>query len=107
MTLHAEMLDPTIVSVILTASDPYEVAALLADACRLTARERDVVALAVRGHSNIEIARELWLSPYTVQDHLKNAFDKTGVSNRTELAAKLFCDQSAMGNLSARRRARR
>ncbi len=94
VTVHAEKLGPCTASVILAPSHPYEVAALLADAYRLTPREREVVALAVRGHSNTEIAKALWLSPYTVQDHLKNAFEKVGVGGRSELAAKLFFDHS-------------
>jgi DNA-binding CsgD family transcriptional regulator len=100
MTLHAERLGPSSVSVILTPSHPYEVAALLADVYRLTTREREVVALAVRGHANTEIAKALWLSPYTVQDHLKSAFDKVGVSNRSELTAKLYFDHSVSEGLS-------
>ncbi|MGQ0717193.1 MAG: helix-turn-helix transcriptional regulator [Pseudonocardiales bacterium] len=94
MTMHAEKLGPGTASVILAPSHPYEVAALLADAYRLTPREREVVALAVRGYSNAEIAKALWLSPYTVPDHLKSAFDKVCVSGRSELAAKLFFDHS-------------
>ena len=69
-----------------------DVAALLSDAYRLTAREAEVVALTVRGFSNAEIARTLWLSPWTVGDHLKNVFEKTGVRSRGELTSRLFPD---------------
>ncbi len=56
----------------------------------LTERERDVLGLIARGHSNAEIARALWLSPYTVADHVKNVFEKTGVRSRGELTSRLF-----------------
>jgi DNA-binding CsgD family transcriptional regulator len=52
----------------------------------LSQREREVATLAVRGRSNKEIAHQLFLSPWTVQDHLKSIFEKTCVRSRGELS---------------------
>jgi DNA-binding CsgD family transcriptional regulator len=94
LTLHATRLGPSTVSVILEPARPKEIAELLIDAVRLTPREREVTGLAVRGLTNAQIGAALFLSPYTVNDHLKSVFTKTGVAGRTELAAKLYFDHA-------------
>jgi DNA-binding CsgD family transcriptional regulator len=92
LTLHAERLSGSTVSLVVEPSRPADVAALLSDAYRLSAREIEVVGYVVRGYGNAEIARVLWLSPYTVADHVKNIFEKTGVRSRGELTSRLFFD---------------
>jgi DNA-binding NarL/FixJ family response regulator len=52
----------------------------------LTARELDVVGSIVSGFTNKEIAEKFSISEQTVKHHLRNIFDKVGVSNRLELA---------------------
>lgn len=52
----------------------------------LTARELDVVRHVVQGGRNRDIAAALGIGEETVKRHLTNAFDKTGVSTRLELA---------------------
>jgi DNA-binding NarL/FixJ family response regulator len=52
---------------------------------RLTAREHEVVRLVARGMSNKAIARQLEISPRTVEGHLNHVFDKLGTTSRTEL----------------------
>lgn len=54
---------------------------------RLTPREREVVALVAAGHANKTIARALGASPWTVKNHLRAVFRKTGAANRTALGA--------------------
>jgi DNA-binding CsgD family transcriptional regulator len=65
---------------------------LIADAHGLTERERRVTELVAKGPSTNEIGQRLYLSAYTVQDHLKSIFDKTGAGSRGELVARLFFD---------------
>ena len=68
---------------------PPEIASLMASAYGLTRRESEVFAHVLAGESRDEMARALFISPYTVQDHLKSIFAKTGVSSRRSLVAKL------------------
>lgn len=69
-----------------------DVAPLIVEAYGLSRRELDVTRLIARGHSTSEIASTLFLSPHTVRDHVKAVFEKTGVSSRGELVAKVFAD---------------
>ncbi|GAB0108103.1 LuxR C-terminal-related transcriptional regulator [Nocardia sp. JMUB6875] len=97
LTLHAEQLAGTDgnVSIILEATRPVEIAALIADTYHLTTRERQVVGLLTRGYSRTEIARVLAISAHTVDDHIKRVFAKLDVRSRPELTAKLFFDHHA------------
>jgi DNA-binding CsgD family transcriptional regulator len=49
----------------------------------LTAREREILALVAHGHTNAQVAADLWISPATVAKHLENVYSKLGVGTRT------------------------
>jgi len=57
-----------------------------ASAENLSAREKDVLRLVVEGKDNAAIARELFISPYTVKNHISNILLKLGVENRLQAA---------------------
>ena len=56
----------------------------------LTARESDIADAVVEGLTNKDIAAKLGISEETVKHHLTSIFDKTGVSNRLELALHIM-----------------
>jgi DNA-binding CsgD family transcriptional regulator len=78
--------------VIIELSRPQELAWLRVSAYGLSERERAVVDLVVQGASTQEISKALYISEYTVQEHLSNAFDKVGVRGRRALIKRLFFD---------------
>jgi DNA-binding CsgD family transcriptional regulator len=62
---------------------------------QLTARELDVVALLAEGRSNVDIARQLYVSVQTVKSHVSHVLTKLGLTSRTQVAL-LFERSSAI-----------
>lgn len=52
---------------------------------RLTPREREVLRLIALGHTSVEIARKLGLSPRTIETHRARIHRKLGLDTRAEL----------------------
>ena len=82
-------------AVIIHPATPHDVAPVVALSYGLTDRESQVAMQCIQGRATKEIARTLSMSPYTVQDHLKSIFDKTGVRTRGELVGQIFLDHYA------------
>jgi DNA-binding CsgD family transcriptional regulator len=55
----------------------------------LTAQERQIALLVRGGLSNPEVGARLFLSPRTVEWHLRKIFGKLSISSRTQLADAL------------------
>ncbi|MEL6440532.1 MAG: response regulator transcription factor [Cyanobacteria bacterium J06621_8] len=53
---------------------------------RLTAREKDVLQLIAKGHSNKEIAQELYISERTVKNHVNSILRALDLRDRTQAA---------------------
>ena len=83
------VIDPTIVKELLDhsrASDPLD---------ELTSREREILTLIAEGRSNHGICQALWLSPKTVETHIRSVFGKldipiTSEDNRRVLAVLAY-----------------
>ncbi|HEY9643675.1 MAG TPA: response regulator transcription factor [Coleofasciculaceae cyanobacterium] len=54
----------------------------------LTSRELEILQLIVDGHSNVAIAKNLYISIGTVKTHVRNIFKKLCVNDRTQAAIR-------------------
>ena len=57
----------------------------------LTRRERQISELVAWGASKKEIAEHLFVSERTVENHVRNIYEKVGCQKATELSAWWFC----------------
>ncbi len=78
------------VAVTMQSAGPDRITPLLIAAYGLTEREEQVTRHVLQGASTAQIAEMLCISPHTVQQHLKNIFEKTSVRSRRELVRRVF-----------------
>ena len=69
----------------LMLADPGQPQPATSGQARLSARERELVALVAQGRSDAQIAAELYISIRTVRSHLDRIGDKTGCRRRVDL----------------------
>jgi len=93
LLMHGSILQGTDnLAVVIEPAKGGDVAPLIVEAYGLTQRELDVTRAIARGLGTSEMAEHLFISQHTVRDHVKSVFEKTGVSSRGELVAKVFAD---------------
>jgi len=92
ITLHGSLPDGPKgrVAVILQGTPEDQAAPLRLEAFALSSREREVATLVAQGLDTAAIAERLFISPWTVQDHCKAIFEKTGTRSRRELRSQIF-----------------
>jgi len=79
------------VAVVMQPAAPSAVLTHILRSYGLSAREREIVALLAQGQSAKTIASTLFISPRTVQDHIKAIYRKTGVGARSDLTWLATC----------------
>ena len=90
VTLRAARMvgSPAAIAVSIEPTTPAERTALYARVAGLSEREAELLAHLIGGSDTRELARRLFVSEHTVQDHLKSVFAKTGAANRRVLVAR-------------------
>ncbi len=95
LTIQASLTEPSLTRpseavLIIAPAGPKQVLGLSAIGYGLSPREQEVVGLVVRGASTKQISQALFISEYTVKDHLAHIFEKVGVRGRRELVKRLY-----------------
>jgi DNA-binding CsgD family transcriptional regulator len=76
------------IAVSIEATGPAGRVSLFARACGLSAREAELLDHVLTGAGTRDIARLMFVSEHTVQDHLKSIFAKTSARTRRALLAR-------------------
>lgn len=78
------------VAIVIQATPENEAAPLRLETFALSPREREIAALIAQDLDTASIAKRLFISPWTVQDHCKAIFEKTATHNRRQFRALVF-----------------
>jgi DNA-binding CsgD family transcriptional regulator len=85
---QAESCGQSNIAVTIEETSPTERVSLFGRAFGLSARETELLGHLVTGADTKELARRMFLSEHTVQDHLKSMFSKTSTRNRRSLLSR-------------------
>jgi DNA-binding NarL/FixJ family response regulator len=77
------------IAVVLQPAAVHQLLETLAACNKLSSRESEVLGLLAHGLAGKQIARELAISPFTVNEHLRSLYRKCGVTGREELLGHL------------------
>jgi DNA-binding CsgD family transcriptional regulator len=77
------------VAITIRSATADEVLEILCRAYELTPRESELVRLVVGGLRTQQLAERLFITPYTIKDHLKAVFGKVDVRSRGELVGRM------------------
>lgn len=77
------------IAVTIETTTPPDRTDLFARAHALSSREGELLRRLIAGGDTREVARQMFLSPHTVQDHLKSIFTKTGTRSRQALVSRV------------------
>ncbi|GAA3160664.1 LuxR C-terminal-related transcriptional regulator [Blastococcus jejuensis] len=92
LTLRAARLGPAgdggDIAVTIEQCSPADRLALFARCCGLSDREAEVLGHLAAGADTRVVAEQMFVSAHTVQDHLKNVFEKSGTRSRRALLAR-------------------
>ena len=77
------------IAVVIEPAAALSTVQIMLSAYGLSPREREIATHVLRGESTRQICDAMHISTHTVQDHLKQVFDKIGVRSRRDLVARL------------------
>ncbi|GAA3114394.1 DNA-binding CsgD family transcriptional regulator [Kribbella aluminosa] len=84
-------------AVVIEPVSAAQLGSLLLDLHGLTPAQQRVTQLLLQGFSTRQIVERLCLSPHTVQEHVRAAYEKVGVGSRRELVAALLRGSASPG----------